>query len=298
MIPERETFGGTWPFAPHYFEGSGFRMHYVDEGNGEPIICLHGEPTWGYLYRRFIPPLSKANRVVVPDHMGFGKSETPRDREYSLKTHVENLARLIDELDLKNITFVIQDWGGPIGAAYALRHPDRVKRMFFLNTLTGYGRAKPAGLTPWFQFIKNHHEANTLHEVLGHLSANVLSIMKAIGFENSGVVDANWVAAYSAPFPNKADCIGAIEFPLDALLGRIVPYVREGFPLIDNLKAKPAMLAVGMKDKGIAPEVQIADFRGIWPNRPIVELPGAGHFSQEDVPDTIVALIQLFIQST
>jgi len=92
MIPERETFGGTWPFAPRYFEGNGFRMHYVDEGDGEPIICLHGEPTWGYLYRRFIPPLSKANRVIVPDHMGLGKSETPRDREYSLKTHVENLS--------------------------------------------------------------------------------------------------------------------------------------------------------------------------------------------------------------
>jgi haloalkane dehalogenase len=122
--------------------------------------------------------------------------------------------------------------------------------------------------------------------------------MKAIGFENTAAVDANWVAAYSAPFPSKADCLGAIEFPLDALLGRMVPYVREGFPFIDDLKAKPAMLAVGMKDKGIAPDAQIADFRGIWPGRPIVELPGAGHFSQEDVPDTIVALIQLFIQST
>jgi pimeloyl-ACP methyl ester carboxylesterase len=298
MIPERETFGGTWPFAPRYFDGNGFRMHFVNEGEGEPIICLHGEPTWGYLYRRFIPPLSKANRVIVPDHMGFGKSETPRDREYSLKTHVENLALLIDELDLKNITFVVQDWGGPIGAAYALRHPDRIKRLFFLNTLTGYGRAKPSGLTPWFQFIKDHHEAGTLHEVLGHLNVNVLGIMKAIGFENTAAVNANWVAAYSAPFPRKADCLGAIEFPLDALLGRMVPYVREGFPLIDNLKAKPAMLAVGMRDRGIAPDLQIADFRGIWPDRPIIELPGAGHFSQEDVPDTIVALIQLFIQST
>src|SRR5258708_19451408 len=261
MIPERETFGGTWPFAPQYFEGNGFRMHYVDEGNGEPIICLHGEPTWGYLYRRFIPPLSKANRVVVPDHMGFGKSETPRDREYSLKTHVENLARLIDELDLKNITFVIQDWGGPIGAAYALRYPDRVKRLFLLNTLTGYGRAKPSGLTPWFQFIKKHHDAGTLHEVLGHLDATILGIMKMIGFENSAAVDANWISAYSAPFPTNDYCLGAIEFPLDALLGRMVPFVREGFPLLESLKSKPAMLAVGMKDRGIAPDVQIADFR-------------------------------------
>lgn len=298
MIPERETFGGTWPFAPHYFEGNGFRMHYVDEGEGEPIICLHGEPTWGYLYRRFIPPLSTSNRVIVPDHMGFGKSETPHDREYSLKTHVENLARLIDELDLRNITFVIQDWGGPIGAAYALRHPDRVKRLFLHNTITGYGRAKPSGLTPWFQLIKDHHEAGTLHEVLGNLNLNILSVMKMIGFENSAAVDANWIAAYSAPFPTREECRGAIEFPLDALLGRMLPFVKEGFPLLENLKSKPAMLAIGMKDKGIAPDLQATDFRGIWPGRPIIELPDAGHFSQEDVPGTLVALIQLFIQST
>jgi pimeloyl-ACP methyl ester carboxylesterase len=297
MIPEHETFGGTWPFTPRYFVGNGFRMHYVDEGNGEPIICLHGEPSWAYLYRRFISPLSKTNRVIVPDHMGFGKSETPRDRDYTLKAHVENLTGLIEALDLKNITFVVQDWGGPIAAAYTLRHAERVKRLFLLNTITGYGRAKPGELTPWLQFIKKHHETGTLNEVLGHLGSNILSIMKVIGFENSDAVDDNWIAAYSAPFPSKADCVGAIEFPLDALLGRMAPYVREGFPLIDNLKAKPSMLAVGMKDKGIAPDVQIADFRGIWPSHPVVELPVAGHFSQEDVPDTIVALIQLFIQS-
>jgi hypothetical protein len=118
MIPANETFGGTWPFAPRFFDGNGFRMHYVDEGNGEPIVCLHGEPTWGYLYRRFIPPLAETNRIIVPDHMGFGKSQTPRDREYTLKAHVENLTGLIEALDLRNITFVIQDWGGPIGTAY------------------------------------------------------------------------------------------------------------------------------------------------------------------------------------
>jgi pimeloyl-ACP methyl ester carboxylesterase len=85
MIPALETFGGTWPFSPRYFDGNDFRMHYIDEGNGEPIVCLHGEPTWGYLYRHFIPPLSATHRVIFPDHMGFGKSETPQGREYSLK---------------------------------------------------------------------------------------------------------------------------------------------------------------------------------------------------------------------
>ena len=298
MIPSHETFGGTWPFAPHFFDGNGFRMHYVEEGSGEPILCLHGEPTWGYLYRRFILPLAQSHRVVVPDHMGFGKSETPHRRPYTLKTHVENLAGLIGALDLREITFVAQDWGGPIAAAYTLRHSERVKRLFLLNTLSGYGRASMTLQTPWFQFIKKHHEAGTLHEVLGHLDVNALSIMKIIGFENSCVIDANWMAAYSAPFPTMDDCIGAIEFPLDVLLGRIQPYVQEGFPLVDNLKSKPAMLTVGMKDHAIAPETQIADFQGVWPGRPIVKLPEAGHFSQEDAPDTIISLIQAFVQTT
>ena len=191
MISSHETFGGTWPFAPHFFDGNGFRMHYVEEGSGQPIICLHGEPTWGYLYRRFIPPLSQSHRVIVPDHMGFGKSGTPRDRPYTLKTHVENLAGLIDALDLHDITFVIQDWGGPMAAAYTLRHPERVQRLFLLNTLSGYGHAELGELTPWLEFVKKHHEAGTLHEVLGHLDVNVLSIMKIIGFENSSAVDAN-----------------------------------------------------------------------------------------------------------
>jgi pimeloyl-ACP methyl ester carboxylesterase len=123
MIPVGETFDGTWPYAPHFCDAPGFRMHYVDEGKGEPIVCLHGEPTWGHLYRRFIPPLSQTHRILVADHMGFGKSETPRDRAYTLKTHVENLTSLIEALDLRDITFVAQDWGGPIAAAYTIRYP-------------------------------------------------------------------------------------------------------------------------------------------------------------------------------
>jgi len=297
MINARETFGGTWPFQPHFFEGGGFRMHYVDEGSGDPIVCLHGEPTWGYLYRRFIPPLAASHRVIVPDHMGFGKSQTPPDREYSLRSHVDNFTKLVEVLDLTNITLVMQDWGGLIGSAFALRYPDRVKRLFLLNTLTGYGNAPP-GLTPWFQFVLNHHRAGTLPEVLGHLDVNILSVMKTQGLEDLSVVNADWLAAYGSAFTTKQECLGAIEFPLDALLGRIRPYLAEGFPLIDNLKSKPAMLALGMKDRAIAPDTQIADFSAIWPGRPIIKLPNAGHFSQEDAPDTVIALIELFIGST
>ena len=109
-------------------------------------------------------------------------------------------------------------------------------------------------------------------------------------------MNSDWLAAYGSAFPTKEDCIGAIEFPLDVVLGRFVPYLTEGFALLDNLKSKPAMLAVGMKDRAISPAVQIADFKGIWPDRPVVKLTNAGHFSQEDAPDVLIALIQLFVQ--
>ena len=93
MIPAAEDFDGTWPFAPQFCDAAGFRQHYVDQGQGRPIVLLHGQPTWGYIWRRFIPAMAATHRVIVPDHMGFGKSETPDDRDYTLRTHVENLAR-------------------------------------------------------------------------------------------------------------------------------------------------------------------------------------------------------------
>lgn len=300
MIPASETFDGTFPFAPHFSTAPGFRMHYVNEGDGEPIVMLHGEPTWGYLYRRFIPPLANTHRVVVPDHMGFGKSETPQDREYTLKTHVDNLAALIEELDLRDITFVAQDWGGPIASAYAVRHLDRVKRFCLLNTVIAGGRAgggeRPP--TPWFQWIGKHHEAGTLSETLGHLGSNVLSVMKIIGFENSAVVDDTWIRAYSAPFPDKESCLGAIEFPLDAYLRRMVPYILEERDNIPRLAEKPAMLVEGMRDHAIDPEVAISGFKAMYPRGPVVRLEQAGHFCQEDAPEIIVPLIQQFLQMT
>ena len=228
MIPADETFDGTWPFAARYSNAAGFKQHYVAEGpeDGEVIVCLHGEPTWGYLYRNFIPALAKDYRVVVPDHMGFGKSETPQDRIYTLETHVQNLEALLDELALNDITFVCQDWGGPMTGAYTIRHPDRVKRVFLMNTVFGYGGApQMPEKSQWFQWIEKHEEAGTLPGLLGELGTTVLSVMKIIGFQNSAAVDETWIRAYAAPFPDRESCIGAIEFPLDVHYSRF-PRVR------------------------------------------------------------------------
>lgn len=123
MIDENETFEGTFPFKPHFSTSAGFRMHYVDEGKGPVMLCLHGEPTWSYLYREVIPILSKDNRVIAPDYMGFGKSETPQDAEYTATRHIDNLEYLVQELNLVDITLVVHDWGGSIEAAWLCDSP-------------------------------------------------------------------------------------------------------------------------------------------------------------------------------
>lgn len=258
-----------------------------------------GEPTWSYLYRNFIPGLAETHRVIVPDYMGFGKSDTPADREYSLKAHVENLSALIDELGLENITFVCQDWGGPITAGYTVRQPERVKRLCLMNTMMAYGGGMDlVGDSAWFQWIEKALADGSYYEILGNLGITILSVMKLLGFENSAAVDATWLRAYSAPFATKDECKAGVEFPLDFAQGRIMEYVAEGFPGVEALKQKPAMLIEGMQDRAIPPPAAIADFKGLFPNGPVVQIDNAGHFIQEDVPDTCVALIQQFIQMT
>ncbi len=311
MIPANETFGGTFPFKARFSDAPGFKMHYVDEGSGETIVCLHGEPTWGYLYRQFIPPLSKKYRVIVPDHMGFGKSETPQDREYTFAAHVKNLYDFIVDLDLQEITFVVQDWGGPIAGSLALRHPDLVKRFCLMNTMLGFGGAvrdippsenPPLSLeeSPWFTWVRQSVASGIYQEVMSNMGTNVLGIMKKLYFANSGAVDAQWMRAYSMPFPDKKSAVGAVEFPLDVIHDRVSDFVIEGLRLgnLDKVRSKPAMLAEGLQDKAMPPDLVMNDFKRLFPDGPMVTLPLAGHFCQEDQPDVLVALIDQFIQIT
>ena len=300
MIPQNETFNGSWNYEPKFCTESGFRQHYVDEGEGEVVVCLHGEPTWGYLYRNMIDPLAEEFRVVVPDHMGFGKSETPQDRDYTLKSHTENLSRLIESLDLDNITFVMQDWGGPIGTAYTVRNPERVSRLVYMNTLAGYGRV-PDDIqkiqdSRWFKWIGEGLENGRTEAVLRNAGSTVVSIMKLLGV-SSKVIDQTWIEAYSSPFPDYESSIGAYEFPIDAYLGRIGEYVLEGLQGVEGLTSKPAILLEGLEDYAIPPEFAMADFMSLWPSSPVIKLPGVGHFCQEDAPEILVASILQFLKN-
>jgi haloalkane dehalogenase len=233
--------------------------------------------------------------------MGFGKSETPADREYTLRTHTGNLTALIEALDLRDITLVMQDWGGPIGVGYAVRHPERVHSLVLMNTVCGYGTAGRRDLpnpveTPWFRWIRDGLPTGRTEAVLSQLGSTILSVMQIVGLERLDRVDPTFIRAYAAAFPTPADCKGAIEFPLDLALGRIRDFVREGASGVAALRAKPAFMVEGMLDRAIPPALAVADFRGLWPNAPVIELPGAGHYLQEDAPETVVPLVQAFLR--
>jgi pimeloyl-ACP methyl ester carboxylesterase len=308
MIPADETFDGTWPFAPHYFEGRGFKQHYVDEGRsdaGETFVLLHGEPTWGYLWRNFVPRLSQLGRVVVVDHMGFGKSETPQDRSYSTQEHVENLEALLLGIDVQDVTLVGQDWGGALGSQVALRQPDLFKRLVYIDSfLRPVGPPPPdtpievmRSWTSWFDLVLDEH----FDEVILNLRFTALSVLQRIGFLRSEVVNDTWVRAYSAPFPTAAECKGARQFPLNLFEQATYDYcdANEAIPgALEALKAKPAATFTGAEDRTLVPRVAETALRAYWPDAPFVAIPGVGHYAPEDAPETLVEMIEQFVKTT
>lgn len=300
-----ETFDSTWPFKAHYTDAPGFKMHYIDEGDGaDTLLLLHGEPTWGYLFRHQIPVWSKHARVIVPDHMGFGKSAAPQHRTYWLQDHIANLEAFVLALGLWDITLVMHDFGGPVGMGLAARHPDRIKRIVSVNGPTPFGQADliervtaNAGVSPWFQWILHAEEKGILEEVLGHLNYNILSTLKLNGFVRNEIVTDTWINAYRAPFPTPAHAAGGIGWAKGFAMGS------HQFEYPDPtakaaIQEKPALAIWGEQDRTLHAEHFLPLFRQLFPNAPVHRLPGAGHYSPEDAPDEIAQLVIEFLKKS
>ena len=146
-----------FPFAPHYVEISGARVHYLDEGQGEPILCLHGEPTWAYLYRKMIPILAQHHRVIAMDFIGFGRSDKfSNPIEYNYEMHRASIASFVEKLDLRGITAVVQDWGGLLGLRVATQMDDRFARLVIMNTGLPTGEVPATeGFLKWRAYAMN-----------------------------------------------------------------------------------------------------------------------------------------------
>ena len=286
-----ETFGGTWPFRPRFFEHEGVRLHYVDEGEGEPVVLLHGNPTWGYLYRNFIPPLSQTNRCVVPDYMGFGKSDKPLDQPYTLARHIENFTALALDLDLRDITLVMQDWGGPIGLGFAVDHPERIKRLVILNTWA-FRIAEGTPLAPLLELFRQPHVGEGLVQGLN---------LFVEGFFPAGIHHKERIneimPAYRAPFPDFNSRYGTLAFPRDIPVGDDHPSTPAMGHVQDNLGKLnvPTTIIWGMQDPAIPPPL-IDAWKGVYAHAEVHKIDTASHFLQEDEPEQIVSLIQDFLK--
>jgi len=215
---KNETFSGSFPFKPNYLDLSYFKMHYVDEGEGDPIVMLHGDPTWGYLWRKFIPALSNTHRVIVPDHMGMGKSSAPEEPDpYLLEHHIFNLEQLILHLELRNITLIVHDWGGPVGLGFAVRHPELIKKLVLTNT---WAFAKwPGGEFPrLIEIIRSEKGASFVLEKNGYVKRALL------GTANYPVNYTDHVMnAYLAPFPSPESRKALLCWSRDITVGKEDP---------------------------------------------------------------------------
>jgi haloalkane dehalogenase len=284
-----ERFEGLpgYPFEPHYADQGGLRMHYVDEGSGDPVLLLHGEPTWAFLYRKMIPRLAGIARVVAPDYFGFGRSDKPtRIEDYSYDFHYAAIERLADELDLRELTVVVQDWGGPIGLRLAVEQPARVARLVVLNTGIGAGRAPSP---EWLRF------RDFMRRVGTEIVPGQLVRVSALSELPDDVVE-----AYNAPFPAPESKAGVLAFPelvpteLDHPSAATMLEVRDALERWE----KPTLVLFSDSDPIFSPAAAQRLASRIPGARPAEIVAGAGHFLQEEKGEEIAERIVRFLDES
>jgi len=314
-----------WPYQPNYIDDlpgyEGLRMHYADEGpkDGVTFLCIHGEPTWGYLFRKMAPVfLDAGHRFVAPDFLGFGRSDKPvDDAVYTFDYHRNFLLAFIERLDLKNICLVIQDWGGILGLTLPHALPDRISRMIIMDTVLPTGEDPSPGFANWREMVRQTPDID-----VGPLMFNAVTDIsdeeiEAFAKENpdAGLAEALSLgkpilseaeaAAYGAPFVDISYKAGVRRFPemvmfndngapLNEVSGAGVPHAKEARKYLSEQWNGDSFMAIGMKDPVLIPEIQyeLNDMIKDCPE-PML-LPTAGHFVQESGEPIAKAALEAF----
>ena len=283
-------FEGTFPFKPRYLRAEDVNLHYVDEGprDAQPLLFIHGNPTWSYLWRRQIADLSEqGHRCVAFDHMGFGRSDKPPHMAvYSLKAHVDNALALIDRLELRDVVLVAHDWGGPIGLGALLERRERLRAAVLMNT---WAWELPSFLPPFLREFRTEG----LGEILA-LGGN-LFVESIPGGMARRDIDPVMMEAYRAPFPDYWSRAGMLAFQREIPLterdrsARLMGSIHERLPGLDV----PVLLVWGLRDPVFQP-VFLDQWRELFPAARTVELEDAGHFLVEDRPEAVTEAIASF----
>ncbi len=278
-----------YPFCSRYLALGGPRMHYVDEGAGETLLFVHGNPTWSFDWRNLIVGLRDSYRCVVVDHVGCGLSDRPQNYEYTLARRIDDLSRLVEELDLSGVTLLAHDWGGAIGLGTVLKMPERFARIVLFNT-----GAFPPPFVPW-------RIAACRMPLLGTLAVRGFNAFAraalSMATEKPERMTPEVRAGLLAPYDNWANRIAIDQFVKDIPFSprhptwRTLQDIESG---LASLADRPISLIWGMKDWCFRPEC-LERFAGHWPGAEVHRLDDCGHYVVEDAHERIVPLVRQFL---
>ena len=281
-----ERFGSLpgFPWEPQYREVDGLRLAHIDEGSGSPVVFVHGEPTWSYLWRKVIPPvLAAGHRCIAPDHAGFGRSDKPTDLGwYSYERHSELFAELLDRLDVREATVVVHDWGGPIGLRAAIDHPDRIARMVIMDTGLFTGEQPMSDAWKTFRdFVERTEDLPVAFLVKGAVARGL---------------DDDVFAAYDAPFPEPRAKAGARAFPLMLPTTPEMAGAAAGKRVLEALRTdERPKLHLWADSDPIIPFHVGEKFAAAINADPPEKIENASHFLQEDAGEQIGARIAAWL---
>ena len=283
-----------FPFKRNYLDLHGLKYHYLDEGTGEPVVMVHGNPSWSFYYRNLVTALSATNRCIVPDHIGCGLSDKPDDDnyEYTLENRIDDLEALLDSLAVKeNITLVVHDWGGMIGMGYAARYPERIKRLVILNT-SAFHLPEPKRFPMALWICRNTLLGSLLVRGLNAFS----SVASYIGVKRKPMAK-EVRKAYVAPFNSWKNRISTLRFIQDIPLfpnDKNYQLVSDIDKSLQHFQKVPTVICWGLKDF-----VFDKHFLDVWkekmPHASVNEFADCGHYILEDASEQVIPLIETFM---
>lgn len=272
-----------YPFADHYFKTPAGRIHYVDEGMGDPIVMVHGNPSWSFGYRHLITAFSATHRCIAMDHLGFGLSDKPLDWTYLPQDHAANLEALLESLNLEKITLVVSDWGGPIGLSYALKYPDKVRRLVITNT--------------WMWSVRDNWYYQAFSKFVGGPIGRHL--IRTRNFFARDIVKAAFAVKrrltpqihqhYLSPLDRPAERKGSWVFPKQIIASS--EWLASLWEQRAQLAAKSVLIAWGMKDIAFKSK-ELNRWIGLFPKATVVRFEDCGHYVAEEKPVELIAQIQ------
>ncbi|QDU60929.1 Haloalkane dehalogenase [Planctomycetes bacterium Pan216] len=292
IMDREQTFTSEYPFASHWLDIDGWRYHYVDEGAGDPILFVHGNPTWSFAFRRLIQHFSPTHRALAVDHLGCGLSDKPADWTYRLANHVHNLRCFVRQLDLRDVTLVVHDWGGPIGLGVFVEELERVRRVVIMNTA-----AYPSSRIP-------KRIAMCRWPLFGTVAIRGFNGFSQAALRMATAHPEQWTQAarqgYLFPYDSWEHRIAVDRFVKDIPMQPnhpSYPMIRRLEKRLPRLADKPILLAWGMRDWCFTPHF-LERFQEIYPDAETAAFDDAGHYLFEDAPAALAAKIEEFISRT